>query len=211
MTKQRQIERAKRHFTGKKKSRVRTENIKSMTPMLATIYGKETAEWVEKARISIKEDALKLREEGKLFLGEAVIDVFNREITQVALPKAKCKSIKANGVRQISAIFYDHQKDVDFVGTMAQREDGSFSAFTMELPEMGKYELEPLIYPDIDTLVWEQEHWIAGLIDYVKEKGIKLEWKAFCAAWRRWDKQSLQLKASRYNVQINLPTPEPTA
>jgi len=182
--------------------RVKTDKIKAMTPIIAEVYGKEKAEWLEKERISIKETALDLRKEG-VFVSQAIISLEDKTSNVIILPKAQCKGIKGNGVRSISAIMYDRGNDVDFVGTIASREDGSYIAFTMELPKMGEYSHEPLIYPSIDELVWEREHWIAGIVDYAKEHNISFEWKEFWNAWKKWDSQSMRTKASKYKVQIS--------
>lgn len=104
------------------------------------------------------------------------------------LKKAQCTGIKLNGKKQISAYFWDSGKEVTFIGTLAEREDGTFMSQTMETNKMGKYSMSPETVTDcIGRFVWEYEHWLTGLFEYADKEGITIAWRPLDLAFRHFN------------------------
>lgn len=109
------------------------------------------------------------------------------EMHIVAFPKAQCTGIKLNGKKQISAYFRDSKDGVTFIGTLAERENGTLVSQTMETNKMGKYTMSPQSVTDcIGRFVYEYEHWLTGLLEYADKEGIRIEWRPLDLAFRHF-------------------------
>ena len=144
------------------------------------------------------------------------------------LPKVPVKEIKINNKNQISAIFepnvsssyvIEEQKtylpsfeenicedditkaNKPFVGTLYKRDNGLIETFTMEMDRQGKYSQKP--YAKAKNLlhfVFEFEHWLTGIFDYMNDNKIECEWKELETEYLKYKSLPMETKLNLINI-----------
>ena len=154
--------------------------------------------------------------------------VGNDEFNFYYLKKAPVKEIKINSKNQISAIFEPNlclndvteeqkkylpsfeeniskddiiKQNKPFVGTLYKRDNGLIETFTMEMYRQGKYSQKP--YAKAKNLlhfVFEFEHWLTGIFDYMNDNKIECEWKELETEYLKYKSLPMETKLNLINI-----------